>query len=293
MSRLIILFFSLTFSFLSIAHEKAPIRVALSGAFVSEAGAGVYDDILKYASAKTGIPMELATGLSYDTINKMIKDGAIDGGFVCGLPYVLLNEKGSSVDLAIAPVMRSPRYGGKPVYYSDLIVPKDSPYKTFEDLKGKIFAYNEELSNSGYNMPRFFFLEKKIPKGFFSEMIRTGSHEESIRYVADKNADFSFVDSLVLEYELHVNSKYAKEVRVIHSLGPAGIPPLVFSKKMDKNIKKAITDALSKMHEDAEGKKILEKALVLRLDLVDDSNYKGIRDMYQFAKSKKALVIGK
>ncbi len=271
--------------------EQKPIRIALSGAFISEGGAEIYQKIANYIGEKTGLSVEIVTGLSYDTINKMLKDGALVGGFVCGLPYVLLNEGKETVTLSVAPVMKASRYGNKPIYYSDLIVRKDSPYKDLADLKGKRFAYNDELSNSGYNLPRAFFLEKKISKDFFGKITRTGSHEESIRAVANGEADFSFVDSLVLEYELHVKAKDAQAVRVIHSLGPAGVPPLVFTKKFDKNLAKKLTDAFANMHKDPEGRKILDFGLVQRFELVDDSNYQSIREKYM--KAKKALEIGK
>lgn len=273
--------------------EQKTIRVALSGAFISESGVGIYQKISDYISKKAGIRLEIVTGLAYDTINEMLKDGAIDGGFVCGLPYVLLNEGSPQVDLIAAPVMKAARYGDKPVYYSDLIVHRDSPYKSFEDLRGKRFAYNDELSNSGYNLPRHFYLEKKVGKNFFGKITRTGSHEESIRAVANKEADFSFVDSLVLDYENHVKVKDAKAVRVIHSLGPAGVPPLVVSKKMDKALVKRLKGAFLNMHKDPEGQQILDTGLIRRFAPVSDSNYQVIRERYHYAKSRKSLEIGK
>jgi phosphonate transport system substrate-binding protein len=268
------------------------LRIALSGAFISEAGAGIYQQIASYVSDKTGLKVEIVTGLSYDTINKMLKAGALAGGFVCGLPYVLLNETKENVILTIAPVMKASRYHDKPVYYSELIVPRDSSYKTIQDLRGKHFIYNDELSNSGYNLPRDFFLKNGIKKDFFGKITRSGSHEESIRAVANKEADFSFVDSLVLDYELHTKAKSAQAVRVIHSLGPAGVPPLVVSKTLNPAIVKELTEAFVNMDKDPRGQKILDSGLLRRFEIVYDSNYQGIREKYLNAKSKKALVIG-
>lgn len=268
-----------------------PLKIAMSAAFVSEAGVSTFEEIIKYISQKTDLKVEIITGLSYQTINTMIEEGVLSGGFICGLPYVLLNEKKEVVQLLVAPVMKNPRYKNRPIYYSDLIVSKESTYHNFDDLRGKVFAFNEETSNSGYNLPRYFFLEKKLPKNFFKKIIRTGSHEESIRTVANKGADFSFVDSLVLEYEIHRKSKEALAVRVITSLGPAGIPPLVVSKKVPLKTVEKLKNAFLGMDEDPNGRKILDKVLVQRFESVSDINYQDIRTKYESAKSKKRLQI--
>lgn len=281
------------FIFPSYAAKDKPIKLALSAAFISESGTGIYKQIVNYVSSKTGRNIEIVTGLSYDTINQMIQDGALDGGFICGFPYVLLKEKNIHIDLAVAPVMKAARYGNKAVYFSDLIVAKDSPYKTIEDLRGKHFVYNDELSNSGYNMPRAYFLEKNVGKSFFGKISRSGSHEESIRAVANKKADYSFIDSLVLDYEIHIKSKAALAVRVIHSLGPVGVPPLVLSSNLDTSLVKKIKDAFVGMQNDPAGRKILDYGLIKRFDVVSDADYKSVRERYEFSKSKNKLEIGK
>ena len=138
------------------------LKVALSAAFVSEQGLGVYGDLVTYLGSKLSVETELIDGLSYKTINGMISDGAIQAGFICGLPYVLLKQKQANIEVLAAPVMKNPRYSGKAVYFSDLIVSVDSDIKSISDLKGKIFVYNEKISNSGYNLPRKFFMIKKL-----------------------------------------------------------------------------------------------------------------------------------
>ncbi|HEU4536997.1 MAG TPA: PhnD/SsuA/transferrin family substrate-binding protein, partial [Polyangiaceae bacterium] len=173
--------------------RQAVIRVALSAAFVSEAGVPIYRQITDHVTKSSGQRLELLNGLSYETINKMLASGDIEVGFVCGYPYVLSHDKPvPEADLLVAPVMKNPRYGGAPKYYSDLVVRQDSPYRRLEDLKGKVYAYNEEISNSGYNLPRFRFVEANLPKGFFGKIKRSGSHEESIRMVASGEADASY-----------------------------------------------------------------------------------------------------
>lgn len=261
-----------------------PIRIAMSAAFVSESGIGVYEQISAYLAEKAGVKTEFVTGLSYKTINEMLVSGAVDCGFICGLPYVMLHDRPDpAVDLLAVPIMKAPRYKGQPKYYSDLIVRKDSPYQTLQDLKGRTYVYNEELSNTGYNMPRYRLVQLGLTHGFFGKVTRSGSHEESIRMVASGKADASFVDSLVLDYDREKQLGHAHEVRVIESVGPSRIGPLVASTKLSAEVREKLRKHLYTMHEDPVGRKILDDALLDRFVSIDDRDYDDIRMMKEAA----------
>lgn len=272
--------------------EGAAIRVAMSAAFVSQSGVVVYRQITDYVAKKAGRKVELIDGLSYESINKMLGSGDVDVGFVCGLPYVLLHDKpAAEAELLVAPVMKGARYGGKPKYFSDLVVRIDSPYQKLEDLKGKAYVYNDELSNSGYNLPRFRLVNAGLTEGFFGALKRSGSHEESIRMVASGEAEASYVDSLVLEYDQARGGTDANKVRVIDSIGPAGIPPVVVSAKVPGPTRELLKRILLEMSASSDGRKILDAALVDKFVAVDDSNFDDIREMKQKAEQAKYLAI--
>lgn len=262
-----------------------PIRIAMSAAFVSESGIGIYSKLADWLSRQLGRQVELVSGFSYGTIDEMIDDGAVDVAFICGYPYVLKHDRPEPViDVLAAPVVKAPRYGNKPVYFSDLIVREGSGFRRFEDLKGATLVYNEESSNSGYNMPRSFLIERGLTEGFFGKVLRSGSHEESIRMVASGEADASFVDSLVLDYDREKHFGSAGQVRVLMSLGPEAIPPVVVSTKMAPELRRRMGFALTHMHEDAEGRRILDEAMLSRFEPVEDAHYDGIRRRHALAQ---------
>ncbi|REG22606.1 phosphonate transport system substrate-binding protein [Archangium gephyra] len=274
------------------ASAGKPVRLAMSAAFVSESGVGIYAQLASYLTRKTGIQTEFVSGLAYGTINSMLEEGTVHCGFICGLPYVLLHDNPQpAAQLIAAPIMKAARYQGQPKYFSDLIVRKDSPFQSLHDLKGRTYVYNDELSNSGYNLPRYRMLQLGLTKGFFGKVLRSGSHEESIRMVAAGEADASFVDSLVLDYDREKGLGHAQEVRVIESAGPAGICPLVASSKMPAELRDKLQHVLVTMHEDPEGRKLLDEALLDRFSLVEDSNYDDIRSMKEAAEKAGFTVI--
>jgi phosphonate transport system substrate-binding protein len=266
-------------------HQHKEIRIVMSGAFVSEAGIGVYDEISDYLAKKLEREVSFITGFSYSTINSMLDSGMADIGFICGLPYVMMHdEPQSNIELLLAPVMKSKKYHNKPKYYSYVIVQKESKFASFSDLKGSTYVYNDEISNSGYNMPRAKLIEMGETSGFFGKVLRSGSHEESIRMVALGEADASAVDSLVYDYDMAKNPEFTQQTKILEVLGPAGIPPVVISSEISPPLRKKISDTLLGMKDDPVGAKILEQALVDRFTVVDDSNYDDVRKMRQQAQ---------
>jgi phosphonate transport system substrate-binding protein len=272
------------------------VKMVVTAAFVSDKGISVYESLAKYFSAKLGWDVEVVSGLSYSEADKMLDSGAIQVGYVCGLPYTHKKAEGK-YDLLAIPVMSLKKGTYKDAngyesipgkYYSYTIVKKDSPIKSWADMKGKSYAFNDMGSNSGYNMPRYKLVQlgAKSWDSYFSKVVVSGAHEESIRMVSKGLVDASSVDSLVLDYDRSIGDKDALNVRIIEHLhkGGAGAPPVVISKKADPEIKIKLKEVLLSMHKDPEGKKILEKALVTRFDAPDDSNYDDIRNMEKAAK---------
>jgi len=266
------------------ARQKV-YRVAMTAAFVSEAGTHIYQEISDYMGQRTHLPFEFVNGFSYQTVNDLLLDGHVDLGFICGLPYVMLREQRTppAVRLLAGPVMKAPRYEGKPQYFSDIIVAKNSPFHSFSDLRGHVYVFNDELSNSGYNMPRYYMAKHGYTHGFFKRILRSGSHENSVRMVATGQADASAVDSMVLDYMFAKDSKYASKVRVIESIGPAPVVPLVISTKIDEKTYQRLQDVILNMDKTPEGKKILEEGLLLRFAKVTDADYDKIREFRAFA----------
>jgi phosphonate transport system substrate-binding protein len=81
------------------------------------------------------------------------------------------------------------------MYQSYLIVHKDSPFRTIEDLKGKTFAFTDPDSNSGSLVPRYWLKQLNTrPEDFFRSITYTYSHDNAIMAVAKQLVDAAAVD---------------------------------------------------------------------------------------------------
>ena len=134
-------------------------------------------------------------------------------------------------------MVRGARYGGRPVYFSDVVVRRDSPCRSFADLRGRSWAYNEPRSQSGYGITRFVLARDGHARGFFGRVVDAGWHERAVRLVAAGACDGSAIDSHLLALVLRDEPDLAAELRVIEALGPSTIQPVVVSRRLPPAVK--------------------------------------------------------
>jgi phosphonate transport system substrate-binding protein len=235
-----------------------------------------YELVTTEVGRRVGIPTELVVETSYESCVQDVNEVC----FVCSLPYVTFEAEGRSpAEPVAAPVLIGDRYGGRPIYFSDVIVRRDSPYGSFLDLRGRSWAYNETLSHSGYGITRYHLVRLGETRGFFSQVVEAGFHQEAIRMVARAEVDGSAIDSQVLEVELRDHSELREAVRVVEALGPSTTQPVAVSKRLDQDLRDAVRDALCSMHQDSEVRAGLARGLVDRFVPVGPKNYDDIRAM--------------
>src|SRR5205823_758131 len=107
------------------------------------------------------------------------------------------------------------RYRGKPVYFSDVVVRRDSPFQSFEDLRGRSWAYNEPHSQSGYGIVRDHLVQTGRITGYFERVVEAGYHERALRMVCAGEIEASAIDSHVLALLLRDNPALAEQLRVV------------------------------------------------------------------------------
>ncbi|HTK07751.1 MAG TPA: PhnD/SsuA/transferrin family substrate-binding protein [Ktedonobacteraceae bacterium] len=235
-----------------------------------------YDYIVRYVGERLGIATTLCTDCS---LQEIVAD-QVDISFLCGLLYVRTTSAPSCpLELLAAPVLQGARYQDAPIYFSDVLVRKDSPYASFDDLEGCVWAYNERVSHSGYNLVCYSLLERDKTPNYFRKMIASGAHLRSLQMVLDGRADAMALDSHVLDVLRAQQPELAAKLRVIDILGPSSIPPLVVSKRLDATLKREIQTVLLSMHADPHAARELSKGKIQRFVAVTDEHYDDIRDM--------------
>ena len=236
----------------------------------------VYEAVTEEVGRRLGIETELFIEFDYEACARDENEVC----FVCSLAYVELERQGISPAIPVAaPVLTGDRYGGRPIYFSDVIVHRDSPFTSFLDLRGHSWAYNEPLSHSGYGITRYHLVEIGETHGFFSEVIEADFHETSMRLVAAREVDASAIDSQVLAVAMRDDPSLARSLRIIEALGPSTIQPVAVSKRVPLKLRAEIQQVLTTMHEDPVMRERLALGLVERFVAVEPSSYDDIRMM--------------
>ena len=246
----------------------------------------VYQYITGHVSKMLNLKTELLVGTSYHQISK----GEADIYFVCGLPYVKFRQQKKPPVIAIAaPVLQGERYQNKPIYFSDVIVSKDKPYRTFGDLRGSSWAYNETESQSGYGITLYTLSQMGETSGFFSRVIKAGFHQKAIQMVAKGEVEASAIDSQVLSIEMRDDPDLKNHIKIIDSLGPSTIQPVAVSTKLDEELVYQIQSVFLELGKDSRSHQQLVQGYIDHFVTVQDSTYDDIR--YMLAKVNEAKFL--
>jgi phosphonate transport system substrate-binding protein len=254
-------------------HGGAPLRFAT---LLATNMLPLYRLLSDRIGDRLGRRVELAVGRSFD----QFEHGEADLGVICGLPYVwLAARRPRPVEPLAAPVLAGDRYGGRPIYYSDVIVRHDSPITCLEELRGHSWAYNEPASHSGHTVTLYSLVRMGARPGFFGRVVEAGFHQRAIRLVHSGAVDAAAIDSQVLAIELRDHPELADRLRVVDTFGPSTIQPVVFASRLPDRLKDQARELLVELGDDPSARPMLAHGFIERFAPVDDSAYDDIRTM--------------
>jgi phosphonate transport system substrate-binding protein len=249
----------------------------------------VYAWIAERVAAQMHTTSELHVGAGYEEL----ADGRADLAFLCGLPYVHLADAPQPTVVPVAaPVLEGERYDGRPIYFSDVIVPAVSPARSFADLRGASWAFNEPDSQSGFGVVRAHLAALGETRGYFGRVVEAGFHDTAIHLVAEGTVDGAAIDSQVLAIALRDEPDLAERLRVVEALGPSTIQPVVASRAMPGETLEAVRAALTVLATDPSAREPLARGLIRRFETVTDEDYDDIRRMESTADRAGLVGVG-
>lgn len=194
---------------------------------------------------------------NYREVLDLILGGKIDFAWICGYPYVRHRRE---LRLVAVPLWR-----GHPTYQSYLIVPADDRKTNgLAELRGKVFAYSDPDSNSGFLYPRYRLTTLgENPATFFSRSFFTWAHRKVVEAVGVGLAEGGAVDGYVWETLAEFHPTLTGTTRVIERSPDLGHPPFVARHDIPLVELQRFREALYGMSADAEGAELLR---LLRLD---------------------------
>lgn len=251
-----------------------PLKFGIASIVSPEESLNLYSEINDYLSEKLGKTIVPVIKRDYDEMNRMIIENEVDIASVCtgALPY--LNQKQIRV-LAV------PESNGKHSYRSYIIANKKYKIKSIGDLRGKIFAFTDRLSNSGTLYPSFMVIQKfhMTPEKVFSKIYYTKSHDRSIYLVNKGVVQAAAVDSLIFNFIKANEPRKVSDIVLIHQSSDLISPPIVASANLSKENYDKIRTILLNMDKDPKGKSILKRLKIDRFVSASVEDYHLIKQM--------------
>jgi ABC-type phosphate/phosphonate transport system substrate-binding protein len=194
---------------------------------VNAQAATAWQTLLEWVIERAGVHAEAIDYPPPQPLSSLWARPDLACAFMCGYPYALAAPKPA---LLAAPVPSPGGYGGKPVYWSDLVVRADAPFVELNDVFGQRLAYTIEDSQSGYQAARELLAPYARERGGQLFTATVGPlitprrvAEAVIAGEADVGPLDSYAHALIRAHE----PELAAQLRTIATTTPTPIPPLV------------------------------------------------------------------
>jgi phosphonate transport system substrate-binding protein len=130
-------------------------------------------------------------------------------------------------------------------YYSHLIVHKDSPLNTLDDVikngKSLSFGNGDPNSTSGFLVPSYYaFAQNKVDAKSLFKVIRSANHETNALAVANKQVDVATNNSENMDKIKERAPEKFKEIKIVWTSPLIPLDPLVMRKDMPEATKEKL-----------------------------------------------------
>ncbi|MDB5631594.1 MAG: transporter substrate-binding protein, partial [Tardiphaga sp.] len=194
---------------------------------VAPGAAQAWKRLFAWLAAHSGVDLEAIDHAAPAPLEELWSRSDLGCAFMCGFPFA---RSQSRPKVVAAPVPSDPRYGGLPVYFTDLVVRADSAFQTLEDTFGKRLGYTVETSHSGFNALRHHLLpfrRDERPKLYAETIGPLVTPRRVIEALLADEIDIGPLDGFALDLVRRHAPALAARLRIVATTDAAPIPLLI------------------------------------------------------------------
>ncbi len=201
-----------------------------------------------------GVDVEIYVPLSQAGVVEALRFGQAHVAFMGPFAGLLAVERANAqVVLAeVREVIHDSQKTEATYYYSYWVVPKDSPYTSLTDLKGKRACFPSTISTSGYIGPMARLIELRLlpespegrevdPKAFFGQVLFAGGYSPCWEALKAGQVDVTVIAGDVPE---KLYQEVLANTRVLERQGPLPSHVVVLSPALPEPLRSKVIDAL-------------------------------------------------
>ncbi len=234
-----------------------------------------YEPLLAYLSQKLGASIEIKILPSYGNVINNFHDLGLDGAFFGSFTGAVAISK-----LRVEPLARPQYVGGSSTYYGMVFVRKDSGIKTAHDMHRKRVVFVDRATTAGYLLPLNYFKTIGINdyKKWFHEYYFSGTHEGAINDVLNGVADIGAAKNTIFYRMSTTDPRVLQELQVLTTSPHVPANGLAVRHDLPDEIKLALKHQLLNMHQNKEGRVILQEMNIVKFIETTVEDYQPVLD---------------
>jgi ABC-type phosphate/phosphonate transport system substrate-binding protein len=251
---------------------------------VTPAVKAAWQEVLRWVLGRAGLDWTLVDHDAPAPLSDLWGRCDLGLAMMCGLPF---SQRRPPPLLVAAPVPSPQRYGGQPIYFTDLVVKADSRFQSLEDTFGGVAGYTVADSFSGQVAFRRHLLRYRTSPGsrLYRDVVGGLIHARGvIEALAAGRIDVGPLDSYYHDLLKRSDPRFAAQVRVIATTEPAPIPPLVATAALDVPTLARLREALFAAGETAELAAQRDRLLLARFAVPEPSAYDALIEVQRQAR---------
>lgn len=173
-----------------------------------------YEPIVRLLEADLGRSVELVVPASYDALVDQFAANDLDLAVFGGLTYLVAHERSDAQPLVMRDIDTE--------FITAFVARIEEARSSVEDYEGMSIMFGSDLSTSGHLMPRHFLevATSETPEAFFSSVMYSGSHDQTVLGVLNGDADLGAVDLQVLNEMIDTGRVDAGDLSIVWTTPP-------------------------------------------------------------------------
>jgi ABC-type phosphate/phosphonate transport system substrate-binding protein len=238
--------------------------------------------LFSWVLARAGLPWEMIDHDAPAPLSLLWARGDLGLAMMCGLPFAQRIGTPGQPTLVAAPIPSPARYGGQAVYFTDIVVRSDAPYRTLQDTFGGTVGYTLADSMSGGVALRHYLQGLRTPQQprlYHAAVGNLVNARGVIEALAAGRIDVGPLDSYYHDLLWRHEPGFAAQVRTVAHTPALPIPMLVATAGLSVGELARLRRALLAAAATVEIEPVMERLLLAGFAIPDPADYQPLAAM--------------